>query len=130
MLPVSDDQIKAAGHEATLHGVIVKSVVALPTTPVGSPPGTVTRFRPGFLTSGLPRTSPRKRLAELVPLLETQNALVPRNAIPHGFIRVGSRINANPGMSDMKLVCRYADPAGIGGTLGSCGAWSCLFAIS
>ncbi len=82
--------MKAAGHDATAHGVIAKSVVALPTTPVGSPPGTVTRFSPGFFTSGLPRTSPRKRLELLVPLLETQNGLVPLKAIPQGLIRVGS----------------------------------------
>ena len=90
MFPVIEAKIKAAGHDATAQGVTAKSVVALPTTPVGSPPGTVTRFSPGFFTSGLPRTSPRKRLEEEVPLLDTQNGLVPRKAIPQGFIRVGS----------------------------------------
>jgi hypothetical protein len=90
MLPVIDAQMKAAGHETTKHGVRAKSVVAFPTTPVGSPPGTVTNDKPGFFTIGLPRTSPRKRLDELVPLLETQKGLVPLKAMPHGFIRVGS----------------------------------------
>src|SRR6267142_1134858 len=90
MLPVFEENMKAAGHVATLHGVMAKSVVALPTTPVGRPPGTVTSDRPGFFTSGLPATSPRKRLAELVPLLATQNGLEPLNAIPQGLTRVGS----------------------------------------
>jgi hypothetical protein len=106
MFPVMEAQMKAAGHDATAQGVIAKSVVALPTIPVGKPPGTVTRERPGFFTRGLPRTSPRKRLELLVPLLDTQNGLVPLKAIPHGFISVGSWIGANPGMSDIKLVCR------------------------
>ena len=88
--PVRAERMTGAGPDATAHGVTAKSVVALPTTPVGSPPGTVTRFKPGFFTRGLPATSPRKRLAEEVPLLETQNGLVPRKAIPQGFIRVGS----------------------------------------
>jgi hypothetical protein len=90
MLPVIEAKMKAAGQDATAHGVTAKSVVELPTTPVGSPPGIVTSERPGFFTSGLPATSPRKRLELLVPLLATQNGLVPRNAIPHGFIRSGS----------------------------------------
>jgi hypothetical protein len=90
MLPVMEAQMKAAGHDATLQGVMAKSVVALPTIPVGRPPGTVTSDSPGFFTSGLPLASPRKRLDELVPLFETQNGLVPLNAIPHGLIRVGS----------------------------------------
>jgi hypothetical protein len=90
MLPVIEENMKAAGHDATAHGVTAKSVVALPTIPVGSPPGTVTSDRPGFFTSGLPTTSPRKRLDELVPLFVTQNGLVPLNAIPQGLISVGS----------------------------------------
>jgi len=90
MLPVMEAQMKAAGHDATAHGVIAKSVVALPITPVGSPPGTVTSDSPGFFTSGLPATSPRKSSEVLVPLLETQNGLVPLKAIPHGFTSSGS----------------------------------------
>src|SRR4030095_14143457 len=90
MLPVIEENMKAAGHDATAHGVMAKSVVELPTTPVGRPPGTVTSDNPGFFTSGLPATSPRKRLEELVPLLETQKGVAPLNAIPHGFISVGS----------------------------------------
>src|SRR6266550_3547786 len=90
MFPVSEAKMKAAGHDATLQGVMAKSVVALPTTPVGRPPGIVTSDRPGFLTSGLPARSPRKRLALLVPLSETQNGLVPLRAIPHGLTKFGS----------------------------------------
>ena len=109
MLPVIEAQMNAAGHEATEHGVMAKSVVVLPTTPVGSPPGTVTRDRPGFFTSGLPDTSPRKSDELLGPLLETQNGLVPPvppNAMPQGFTSKGSWMNASPGMSDTKLVWR------------------------
>src|SRR6185295_14261006 len=94
MLPVIEEKMKAAGHDATAHGVIAKSVVALPTTPVGKPPGTVTRFSPGFGTRGLPETSPRKSRDELVPLLAIQNGLVPLNAIPHGLMSTGSWMKA------------------------------------
>jgi hypothetical protein len=90
MLPVIDEKMKAAGHDDTAHGVTAKSVVEFPITPVGNPPGTVTTEVPGFFTSGVPPTSPRYRDEVLVPLLATQNGLVPRNAIPHGFISSGS----------------------------------------
>src|SRR5881394_4240726 len=82
MLPVIDEKMNADGHDTTEHGVTAKSVVALPTTPVGSPPGTVTKESPGFSTSGEPETSPRNNDALFVPLLDTQKGLVPLKAIP------------------------------------------------
>src|SRR6266545_4585068 len=82
MFPVIEEKMKAAGHVATAHGVTAKSVVALPTTPVGSPPGIVTKDSPGFLTSGVPKTSPRYSDELLVPLFATQKGLVPLKAIP------------------------------------------------
>src|SRR5438046_10124743 len=82
MFPVMEEKMNAAGQLATEHGVTVKSVVALPTTPVGRPPGTVTKFKPGFNTSGEPETSPRNNVALLVPLLETQKGLVHLTANP------------------------------------------------
>jgi hypothetical protein len=106
MFPVMEEKINAAGHDATAHGVTAKSVVALPTTPVGSPPGTVTKFSPGFSTSGEPETSPRNNDALLVPSLEIQKGLVPLKAIPHGLISNGSCVNAIPAMSDIKFVWR------------------------
>src|SRR5437762_14217601 len=106
MFPVIEAKINAAGHVATEQGVIAKSVVALPTIPVGSPPGMVTRESPGFLTRGLPLTSPRKREAVLVPLSEIQNELVPLRAMPHGLTSSGFWMNATPGRSETKFVCR------------------------
>src|SRR5436190_17664290 len=90
MFPVMEEKMNAARQLATEQGVTAKSVVALPTTPVGRPPGTVTKFVPGFSTSGEPERSPRNNDALLVPLLETQKGLVPLKAIPQGLIRNGS----------------------------------------
>jgi hypothetical protein len=60
MLPVIEAKMKAAVHGGLAHGSgTTKSVVELPITPVGNPPGTVTTDRPGFFTSGVPPTSPR-----------------------------------------------------------------------
>src|SRR5881394_3489421 len=107
MFPVIDEKMNAAGQVATpTHGVKVKSVVALPTTPVGRPPGTVTKFSPGFSTSGEPEASPRSNVALLVPLLDIQKGLVPLKAIPQGLTSSGSWTGARPGISETKLVWR------------------------
>src|SRR5580765_7409570 len=106
MFPVMEEKMNAAGHDAVEHGVTAKSVVLLPTTPVGSPPVTVTKFVPGFSTSGEPETSPRNNLAVNVPLLEIQKGLVPLKAIPQGLIRNGSWTGARPGISETKFVWR------------------------
>src|SRR5436190_9408556 len=106
MFPVMEEKMNAAGQLATEHGVTAKSVVALPTTPVGSPPGTVTKEPPGFSTTGEPETSPRSSPALLVPFWDIQKGLVPLKAIPQGLTRSGSRTGARPGTSETKFVCR------------------------
>ena len=106
MLPVIEEKMKAAGQLATEHGVTAKSVVALPTTPVGNPPLMLMKDRPGFFTSGDPDTSPRYKFEVEVPLLATQNGLVPLKAIPHGLTSNGSCTGANPGMSEISDVNR------------------------
>src|SRR6266576_7224335 len=108
MFPVIEEKRKRARHggEAQAPGRVksVIELVVLATVPVGSPPGMVTKGMPGWLTNGLPLTSPRKRPEVLVPLLETQKGLDAVFEIPHGLTSSGSRTGATPGESETKLV--------------------------
>src|SRR5207247_2129201 len=89
-------------------GAIWKSLVELPTTPVGNPNGMLIVCGLGLRITGAPPTSPRTSWVVLVELLTIQNGLVPRTAMPHGFTRSGSSIGASPGISEMKFVWRKA----------------------
>src|SRR5690242_20650277 len=107
MLPVIESKMNAAAAGVPPPGgVIWKSVVELPTAPVGRPPGILIVCGLGLRVTGAPPTSPRTSCAVLVPLLATQNGLVPRNVRPHGFTSSGSRTGAKPGTSEIRLVWR------------------------
>jgi hypothetical protein len=104
MLPLIEEKIKRAGPEA-LPDVTTKSLVPFATVPVGSPPGIVIDGIPGCLKKTMLPTSPRYSEDVLVPLLANQNGLVAVNVMPHGLTSSGSSMRANPGISDVRLVC-------------------------
>src|SRR5258705_6531996 len=104
MLPVIEQKRKFAPHGAAAQvpGRTNSVETGLATVPVGSPPGMVTKGMPGWLTNGLPLTSPRNSPAVLVPLLETQKGLDAVFETPHGLTSRGSRTGATPGESEIK----------------------------
>src|ERR1043165_1663281 len=109
MLPVIDANRKFApqGALAQAPGRTNSVATGLETVPVGRPPGIVTVGMPPLSTTGEPDgTSPRMSWVVLVPLLATQNGLLPVIEMPHGLTRSGSSTGERPGMSEIRFVCR------------------------
>src|SRR5437588_3616053 len=128
MVPVIESKMKReAPSTPPPGGGIWKSLVELPTAPVGRPPGMLIVCGLALRTTGAPPTSPFTSCVVLVPLLAIQKGLVPLNVIPQQFTSNGSRTGASPGISEINVVSRYADPGGIGGTAGVdlVSSWAC-----
>src|SRR2546423_7537930 len=124
MFPVIEAKRKFALHggETAAHGSgRAKSIAGagFATVPVGSPglPGMVMVCGAALRTTGAPPTSPRMSCDVLVPLLATQKGLLELIEMPQGLTSSGSSTGARPGMSERRLVCRYADPGAIFGIL-------------
>src|SRR6187549_2709404 len=82
MLPVIDAKRKLAPHGALAQAPGRTNSVAtgLATVPVGSPPGMVMVWGLALSVTGAPDgTSPKMSCVVLVPLLATQNGLLPVN---------------------------------------------------
>src|SRR2546423_2045360 len=122
MLPVIEAKRKFAPHGALAQapGRTNSVETGLATVPVGKPPGIVTVCGLALRTTGAPPTSPRMSCAVLVPLLATQKGLLAVIEMPHGLTMSGSSTGARPAMSEMRLVCRYAEPGAIVGTAKFC----------
>jgi hypothetical protein len=107
MLPVIEAKRKFAPHGAAAHapGRIKSVAVGLATVPVGCCPGIVIVCGLGLSVTGAPPTSPWMSCDVLVPLLATQNGLLPVNVMPHGLTSSGSCTRATPGESEMRFVC-------------------------
>src|SRR4051812_11471137 len=120
MLPVIEAKRKFARQGALAQGPGRTNSVAtgLVTVPVGKPPGMVTVCGLALSTTGEPDgTSPRTSCVVLVPLLATQKGLLAVAVIPQGFTSSGSSTGARPGMSEINVVSRYAEPGAITGKL-------------
>src|SRR5690242_6065228 len=106
-------------HATRSKAVLVGLKAMLKTVPVGLPcdpgvaPGMVTTsgWWGGLVPGGWGTPWPLYRVLTPAPLSETQKGLVPLEVRPQGLIRLGSKLAAMPGMSEVRLVCTNA-PAG------------------
>src|ERR1019366_8362495 len=83
-----------------------KFLASLKTWPVGAPVGMPTTRGTG--RRAVPSIAPRYSVVTSLPLSETQIGVAGPAAMPHGLTRLGSVLQATPGMSDSRFVWRYS----------------------
>src|ERR687884_232094 len=111
MWPVIEAKMKLAGAGVGVGvgvagGGVTKSVVVLPTAPVGRAPGMLMVCGFALSTTGPAPFGSRTSCVVLDLLLATQKGLVFLNVRPHGLVSSGSSTGARPGTSEMRFVCR------------------------